>query len=169
MGRNTSQENQMNQERYEKTFAINSDIKDHLPFFVELCVTHNIQTVIELGVRGGVSTAAWLWGLEQTGGHLYSVDIDPAPYEADNWTFIQGDDLLIADQLPAEADIIFVDTSHTYEQTKAEIDLYLPRVKKFMLFHDTDVPEFGVRPALDEKTPGWVERPGSNGLGIVTI
>ena len=159
----------MNETRYNETLNRGSDIQDHLPYFVHLCVTHNIQTVIELGVRGGVSTAAWLWGLEQTGGHLYSVDIDPAPYEADNWTFIQGDDLLIADQLPAEADIIFVDTSHTYEQTKAEIDLYLPRVKKFMLFHDTEVAEFGVRAALDEKVPGWQEHTGSNGLGIVTI
>ena len=159
----------MNQDRYEQTAANNSDIKDHLPYFVELCTIHNIQTVIELGVRGGVSTAAWLWGLEQTGGHLYSVDIDPAPYQADNWTFIQGDDLLIADQLPDKADIIFVDTSHTYEQTKAEIELYLPRTQKFMLFHDTAVAEFGVRAALDELCPGWTERPTSNGLGIVTI
>jgi predicted O-methyltransferase YrrM len=159
----------MSQSRYDETRTRSSDIQDHLPYFVDLCITHNIQTVIELGVRGGISTAAWLWGLEQTGGHLYSVDIDPAPYEADNWTFIQGDDLIIADQLPDEADVIFVDTSHTYEQTKAEIELYLPRTRKFMLFHDTDVAEFGVRRALDELCLGWTERPGSNGLGVVTI
>ena len=155
------------EERYNHFFNGWSDINGHLPYFVELIESNGFTTVIELGVRSGVSSSAFLYGLSKTGGHLWSVDIDPQPYTADDWTFIQGDDLEVSDLLPTEADIVFVDTSHTFEQTCAEIDLYLPRAKHYMLFHDTDAgPEYGVRPALDLKLPGWENRPESNGLGV---
>lgn len=154
---------------YDRFRAQGSDIQGHLPFLVDLVESNGYTTVIELGVRSGVSSAAWLYGLSKTGGHLWSVDIDPRPYDCDGWTFIQGDDLdpSVYTQLPDEADIVFVDTSHTFDQTCAEIDLYLSRAKHWMLFHDTDAgPDFGVRPALDHKLPGWENRPGSNGLGM---
>lgn len=85
------------------------------------------HTIVELGVRGGVSTWALLDGLPADG-HLWSVDIidcvvPPRVSGDERWTFIIGDDLdpsTIA-QLPASADLVFIDTSHEYAHTCAEL------------------------------------------------
>lgn len=155
-----------------------SDILDHLPRFVDLVRTHEYTKVIELGVREGVSTVAWLEGLRGTGGHLWSVDIDFAPFEVENgWTFIRGDDRSedVLNALPDAVDVVFVDTSHEYDHTATEIALYSPRIRTggCMVFHDTEVENFGVKPAIEE----WVEREGlrvdwyedSYGLGVVWL
>ena len=66
-------------DQYEEACSTPSDIVEHLPYFVTLCQELRAKKVIELGTRGGVSTIAWLYGLELTAGHLWSVDIQPAP------------------------------------------------------------------------------------------
>jgi predicted O-methyltransferase YrrM/GT2 family glycosyltransferase len=125
-----------------------TDISEHLPTFLELVLKSEAQTVIELGVRTGVSTIAWLYGLSFTGGHLYSVDIDPAPagINHENWHFIRGDDLdpRTLEQLPDNADIVFIDTDHRYELTQAEIKEYSQRVVPggYVVFHDINVKQF---------------------------
>ena len=133
------------QGEYERLCVTPSDIYLHLPRLVELVTRTNAQHVIELGTRTGVSTIAWLYGLEQTGGRLTSIDIDAKPAIDDHpaWTFIQGDDLdpAIVSKLD-RADIVFIDTSHLYEQTVHELNLYRWLVKPggLMVLHDTELP-----------------------------
>lgn len=165
-----------------------SDINEHLPTFVDLCVSLNAKTVIELGTRGGVSTIAWLYGLELTDGHLWSVDVDPKPaLDHERWTFIQGSDLdpSTLERLPKQADIVFVDTSHDYQQTKAELNVYKWRVRPGgrIVLHDTalphpegwtrDQPKFPVGVAVDEfcKEERFKVRYWQNcfGLGVIHI
>ena len=161
-----------------------SDISSHLPRFVQLVEDLDATHVIELGTRTGVSTIAWLYALEGRG-RLTSVDIDPRPEigEYDHWTFIQGDDLQVVDRLdPAE--IVFIDTSHLYVHTVAELDAYLPLVKPGgrIVLHDTQLrrpggspprPLFPVRTAVVEFVTkhgfDWVEHVDCWGLAIVTI
>lgn len=168
-----------------------SDINEHLETLHDLAVKLDAKTVIELGVRGGRSTIAWLVALHtRTGGRLWAVDVDPAPPALaahPAMTFTQGHDLdpFVLAQLPADGvDIVFVDTSHEYEQAKAEIQAYAPRVRPggAMVFHDVAVevhehhgpgsqPPFPVRKAVEE----WAERDGlavdwyghNNGLAVV--
>ena len=164
-----------------------SDIVDHLPRFVAMVLDTNAQHVIELGTRTGVSTVAWLHGLEQTGGHLTSVDIDPAPAigEHAQWTFIQGDDCdpaVFGTLRPA--DIVFIDTSHLYDHTLKELHLYRWLVKPggFLVLHDTMLehpigapmkPRFPVRTAIEEfcetQKVEWVEHRDSWGLGVISL
>jgi len=173
---------------YEEACRTPSDIYEHLPTFVDLCTTLNATTVIELGTRGGVSTIAWLHGLELTDGHLWSVDIDPQPeLEHERWTFVQGDDLALSTlaQLPEEADIVFIDTSHMYQHTRAELNVYKWRVRPGgrIVLHDTALqrpegwtrrqPEFPVRTAVDEfcrdeqlEVKFW---PNCWGLAVISI
>ncbi len=170
---------------YLKACGTPSDIYEHLPVFVETCVEMEARTVIELGTRGGVSTIAWLYGLEQTDGHLWSVDIDPAPkFEHDRWTFLHGNDLTpgIFGQLPT-ADIVFIDTSHMYVQTLAELNLYRWKVRPggIILLHDTELarpegigrnePSFPVRRAVEEfchdEGLTFTNRPNCFGLGRI--
>lgn len=129
---------------YAERCATPSDVYLHLPRFHELVVSMGAQHVIELGTRTGVSTVAFLYALEQTGGRLTSVDIDEQPNIGcwPHWTFVQSDDLapdLFAALEPA--DIVFIDTSHHYDQTVAELNLYQWGVKPggVILLHDTEL------------------------------
>ncbi len=172
---------------YERLCTVPSDIVGHLPRFAELVVKLDAQHVIELGTRSGVSTVAWLYGLQATGGRLTSIDLDPGPdLDAENWTFVQGDDL--DPQIVAgldQADIVFIDTSHHFEQTVAELGVYrhLVRPGGVICCHDTMLerppgsspvgPRFPVRRAVEEFVGDegfeWVEYPESYGLGVITI
>lgn len=171
---------------YHRLCTVPSDIYLHLPYFVASVQELNAQHVIELGTRSGVSTVAWLHGLEQTGGRLTSIDLDPGPdLDAEQWTFIQGDDLdpRIVAELD-EADIVFIDTSHHYRQTLAELNVYrhLVRPGGRMLLHDTRLPRpegapphpvFPVLRAVQEFTTTeclvWSENPECWGLATIHV
>jgi predicted O-methyltransferase YrrM len=170
---------------YERRCVEPSDIFAHLPrLYVE--ASRPGVTVIELGVRSGNSTAAFLLAAEENEGHVWSVDIHPprVPWHGhDRWTFLQGDDLWLTSELP-DADVVFIDTSHLYDQTQSELELYVPKVRPggVVLLHDTELeqpdgappfPRFPVRVAVDEYcqenglTVEYV--PGCNGLGVIRI
>lgn len=173
--------------RYHEACRTPSDINEHLPTMVALCRELQASKVIELGTRGGVSTIAWLYGLEETDGHLWSVDIDPAPdLEHDRWTFLQGDDLdpAIVRQLPDSADICFIDTEHSFEQTLSELNVYRWKVRPggALVLHDTELmhpfglrgqPPFPVKKAVEEfchdEGLTWKNYPTNNGLGVVRL
>lgn len=173
-------------ERYEQASTTQSDIWLHLPRIVDLVAAVNAQHVIELGTRTGVSTIAWLHGLEKTGGRLTSVDIDPKPPigEHDRWEFIQGDDTdpdVIAQLAPA--DIVFIDTSHHYQHTVTELNIYRWLLKPggLIVCHDTELPAPDGAPAGDPVFPvkkaiqrfvrengfDWFNYPDCWGLGII--
>lgn len=174
-------------DEYQLLCSTKSDIYEHLPRLAELCVVLDAQHVIELGCRTGVSTVAWLYGLEQTGGRLTSVDIDPAPPLAEwpHWRFVQGDDCdpAVVAQLDT-ADIVFIDTSHRYEHTLAELHIYrhLVRPGGRIVLHDTELewplgvpsrPRFPVRAAVEEfcesERFGWSNNPRCWGLGEIEV
>lgn len=164
-----------------------SDIHAHLGYMRDLVVELGALVVIELGVRAANSTVAWLAGLEATGGYLWSVDVAAAmtAIDHDRWTFVQGDDMhpaVMAD-LPPKADILFIDTSHQYQHTLAELRLYGPLVRAGgrIVLHDTELahpdgdpdPEpYPVRRAIEdwcaETGHEWEERTGCWGLGVIS-
>jgi len=158
-------------ETYWRRCLADTDIKFHLPRL--FAASEGI--VLELGVRHGNSTAALLAGIEQRSGHLYSVDINDcsAVIDSEFWTFIQADSLdyeTISQQIQGPINVLFIDTDHTYERTKAELELWGNITEGHIFLHDTD--SFGgVREAMIEyclvnKKMFWLI-PGSNGLGII--
>ena len=168
-------------EEYRARCAEDSDIALHLPFLYE---SAQGSTVIELGVRTGNSTAAFL----AAGAEVWSVDTQMAsvPHEwhgNPRWHFLLGNDLSpeILAGLPATADIVFIDTAHTYEHTLAELRAYAPRARALVLLHDTQwaggidtgTPTGEVARALDgycvEAGLSWENRPGSYGLGVIRV
>ena len=174
-------------ELYEKARTTPSDFYEHVPFVAGLVTRLRAKTVIELGTRTGVSTAGWLFGLAQTGGHLWSVDLDPEPDLGitAGWTFIQGDDLSseVFGRLP-DADIVFIDTSHEYRHTLAELHLYRWKVRPggLMVLHDTELPRplgtprlprFPVKTAIEQfchdEGLSWSNRPNNFGLGVIEV
>lgn len=188
--------------QYRAELQRRSDIYQHLATLKKLVETTAKRTkapvtVIELGVRSGVSTVAWLAGLEETRakGRVWAVDVKEAPQKIRDHqlvTFVQGEDTdpAVLAKLPSHADIVFVDSDHTYELTQAEIETYAPRVKPggSLVFHDTALPRFPhhkseqplfpVRTAVTEWTEAMSaegrehkvdERTVNNGLMIVTL
>lgn len=155
--------------RYEALCQSSVDMRVHMPTFVNAVKELNATTVIELGVRYGHSTIAWLYGLKNQG-HLWSVDCSfPVPADVnsrspldsvnlldpqgplgvqDHWTFILGYDTWdsVLGVLPKkDVDIIFIDTNHVYEETLVELELYYPRVRAGgrMYLHDTNIETTG--------------------------
>ena len=174
------------------SWAAGSDIGLHLPYLHQRAETAKVA--VELGVRSGCSTAALLAGLYDSGGHLWSVDIDPPGPPGneflglDRWTFIQGDDMdaKVIEQIPDELDLLFIDSSHRYTHTLAELKTYGHRVTTggVILLHDTELEVapgsvqeedrgFPVRRAVQDwcrsrfLTPEW--REGCYGLGVIEI
>jgi predicted O-methyltransferase YrrM len=172
---------------YRDRCARPSDINEHLPRLVDICVEVDAERIVELGVRTGVSTVAWLYALEATAGHLWSVDITSRPqgFWSNRWTFVQGDDTAptTLERLPDSTDIVFIDTSHQYEHTLRELEIYSRRVRgggKIVL-HDTEVKQpdgtldddYPVRRAIETFCGAndwrWVNDPKNNGLGVIQV
>lgn len=165
--------------RYTELCNEPSDINEHLPTFVEAVEELDATKVIELGVRYGVSTIAWLYALENRG-HLWACDCSfpvPAPGSPVNnldpqgplgvrphWNFILGNSQsdVLRFMLPDNVDIVFIDTNHVYEETLLELEMYYPKVRPGgrIFLHDTAIevtgnattpqPPFPVKTAITE-------------------
>lgn len=102
-------------------------------------------TIVEFGVRGGVSTWALLDGLPD-GGRLVSVDIDPdvpdkVPARVSDdprWQLVLADDREpdIQRLLPERAELVFIDTSHEYHHTIRELEIAQQLYARVIALHD---------------------------------
>lgn len=110
------------------------------------------RTVVEFGVRGGVSTWALLDGLPRDG-RLVAVDTDPdVRFMAPPWvlgdprlTLVIGDDRKV--RLPKSADLVLIDTTHEREQTAAELRIAARLRPARIACHDWNAA--GVREAVE--------------------
>jgi cephalosporin hydroxylase len=166
-----------------------SDIAPHFSRMMRLVADHDVRTVVELGVREGHSTAAWLSFLPADG-QVYGVDLVWLLPPRARLNPIVGDDLdpAVVAQVPERIDLLFVDSSHDYEHTRAELALYGPRVRPggLVVLHDTanEHPEefepaigpqdaFPVRRAMveyaEERSYTYDDDPCSYGLGVIYV
>ena len=167
-----------------------SDIQDCLERLYDAAVSYPQVSILELGVRWGTSTSMFLAAAEQAGGHLWSVDLAMTPelemvagrwHATRRWTLTLGDDMAIDPPISA-CDVLFIDTSHAYEHTLAELRKYVPLVKPggVVYLHDTKLeapeaagpqPPFPVARALDafcaETGRHWMELGAQYGLGKI--
>ncbi len=146
----SSELNELN-EVVERSLA-RTDISDQLvTLFVE-SLSIRPKLIVELGVRGGESTFVLERVARLCSSKLISVDIedchDASSYE--DWVFVQKDDIEFANEFESwckkhgiepRIDILFIDTSHVFEQTLQEIKSWFPfmssRSKVFL--HDTNL------------------------------
>jgi len=136
-----------------------SDINEHLETLSQYASKCNHVT--ELGVRGIVSTWAFLKGRPKTiisydlkhpnecGGNLEEV-IKAAEDASINFSFIIGDSTKI---IIENTDLLFIDTWHTYDQLNKELNLHENKVNKYIILHDTTLYEIIDEPF--ERTNSW--------------
>ncbi len=130
-----------------------SDIAYHMPFLEECASRAGI--IVEIGVgHGNGSTRAFARGLTRSRKpdrlHIL-VDIDPErpqekPQYYDYWKVVTGASEDIKTRIAVEdildhryPDIIFIDTVHTYEQMKPEMEIWMriASPQTLWLYHDT--------------------------------
>ena len=82
-----------------------SDISDHLTTLFSETIKINPSLIVELGVRSGQSTRAFISASKYTHSKILSVDLDSCEdvqlqfKQNQNWHFIQSDDLMLAQKL----------------------------------------------------------------------
>lgn len=164
-----------------------NDVYDHMPRF--RAAAHG--DIMEIGVRTGMSTFSFLAGLEENGGHLYSVDIDDLSHgqrqgfllgdvlSHPQWTFINADSVKEVERvkasIPAELDLLFIDGCHLYDWVFSDLINYAPMAQVIMM-HDTAAYQWTDIPrALADymKTPNCRHKnvfyyTDSHGLGVLS-
>lgn len=163
-----------------------SDINEHLPTLKEY--TEQCNHVTEFGVRWVVSTYAFMAGRPRV---IRSYDLEAienfgidsdylkflAYHNGIDFNFSVGNTLELDIE---QTDLLFIDTLHTYNQLKQELDIHNSKVNKFIILHDTETfgtigenNEVGLWPAVEEflnENPNWVlhrRYTNNNGLTIL--
>jgi len=154
-----------------------TDIHEHLPTLA--AISEECSHITEMGVRDGVSTWAFMEGLQKTHGKLVSIDLNYPPEPnlkviqevckeiGVDFEFKQGDSRKINIE---PTDMLFIDTEHTYEHLMAELDKQEVKAKKYIVLHDTESVK-SMWPAVGKLiTWGWkikAHYPNNNGLTIL--
>ena len=153
---------------------LQTDISQHLPILAEYA--SKVGMVVELGVRGGVSSLAFLRGLTRSAASARSLvgnDIVACGYEqleplgaalGIRVSFVRGDAATI--DLPSR-DLTFFDTWHVYAQLRRELRHHAPRTRRYLLLHDVIVD--GIEG--ESMRSGWdvAEQAGRSGFDEVDI
>ena len=160
-----------------------TDINEHLPVLKELADKCN--SVTEFGTRDGQSTRAFLaskvpvikaydLSLDANVQHLF----DYAKNSGRDVTYAQADVLKLEID---NADLLFIDTWHTYEQLRQELIIHGNKANKYLAFHDThtygtkdeDCNKMGLLPAilefLSENTHWKIKLHKTNNNGLTVL
>lgn len=127
-----------------------SDINEHLPTLYKYA--SECESVIELGVRGVISTYAFVYGLLNNNSPQKKIlmnDILPCNINellqlTNNlkidvkYEWINDLDLKIEENY----DLTFIDTWHVYGQLKRELEKYSKVTNKYIIMHDTTVDDY---------------------------
>lgn len=129
-----------------------TDISSHLERLYETAIEVSPNVIVELGVRTGASTFALGRAAETVGAYLISVDIEDCSSVSDyeRWIFVQADDVELgngfrswaqSNGLPQSVDVLFIDTSHLLNHTRAELAAWRPHLSSrgVMMLHDTNL------------------------------
>jgi len=141
----------------------------HALTYVEACKLVKPATILELGVGGdsAISTGVFLSAIEgKKGAYMLSIDRNPLEttwirYKDYNfWEFRQADSVTVLQELCQQNrrfDMIFIDTIHTYEHTKKEME-FSCLMTDYMLMDDAmeTKQDGGVKKAIEE----WMDKFG---------
>lgn len=138
-----------------------SDIQYHLPLLQFIAATcQPNKCIVELGMRHGLSTAFLLaGGLKAELVISYELHIDEKMHlfflaNHNNFVIRQHDSRIMhptdARRVGRWVDILFVDTLHTYEQVRDELNTWKASVNKYIAFHDTYTFK-AINQAIDEQ------------------
>jgi cephalosporin hydroxylase len=151
-----------------------SDINEHLELIFAEALLSRPHVIVELGVRGGLSTFVFERVANLCEVSIISADIEDCSKTSSHPRryFFHGDDVQFAHyfqsfcrerNIPPVVDLLFIDTSHYYEHTVLEIAAWFPLLssRAKVIFHDTNMKLVGPR------KDGCVELSWDNKRGVV--
>lgn len=135
-------------------------------FLIEMVTTHAPETMVEVGVASGVSSAVLLYALDRLpdipdGRRLYSCDIHPVcyfdaahatgeavatmyPHSRAQWTLDTNSDTrrLSQSMAPGSVDLVFIDANHYHPWPLLDLlhMTVLLRPGAWVILHDTNLP-----------------------------
>lgn len=131
---------------FEQLILTPSDINEHLPTLYRY--GRKCSHITEFGIRGGASTYAFmeakpekvigydiLWWEEMRDLLKYSIGKTDLQFQIKS-TLSPGLQI-------EQTDLLFIDTLHTYNQLKQELEQHHSKVNKYIIFHD--VVTFGLK------------------------
>jgi hypothetical protein len=135
------------QKKYFNLITTPSDINEHLPTLFSYAM--QCESIIELGVRGCVSSWALVYGLLNNNSNrkqillsdLAECDITELLQYTTN-TNVRIEYIWINDldlQIMSNVDLTFIDTWHVYGQLKRELNKFSKCTNKYIIMHDTTV------------------------------
>lgn len=143
-------------EKYEQAISKTVDINEHMPTLRSYAA--DCDGILELGVRGCISSWAFLTGLLEGPGpnrRLFMNDVEECNI-ADlvntvttlnlpcHISFEWTSDLNLRFPEGTRFDMVFIDTWHVYGQLKRELERFHSIANKYIVLHDTEVDgEFG--------------------------
>ena len=137
-------------DKYYYLCATPSDINEHLPILYKYA--SQCESVIELGVRGCVSSWAFVNGLLNNNKEKRKIlfnDINPCDIQEllnitkglniiTDYQWVNDLELIINENY----DITFIDTWHIYGHLKRELEKFSKVTNKYIIMHDTTVDAF---------------------------
>ena len=132
--------------KYDYLCETTSDINEHLPTIYQYAT--DCESIIELGVRGCISSWALSYGLINNNKHKKKLLLnDISPCKIDELllftkNFIDIDYKWINDlelDITEWVDLVFIDTWHVYGQLKRELDKFSKITNKYIIMHDTEI------------------------------
>jgi len=135
------------EQKYKMLCMIPSDINEHLPTLYKYSM--DCESVIELGVRGCVSSWAFIYGLLKNNKPTKKIllnDIDKCDI-SELLSHTQNMGVTIDYQwkndleldITTNVDMVFIDTWHVYGQLKRELNKFSKITNKYIIMHDTIV------------------------------
>ena len=135
--------------RYNRLCKQESDINEHLPTLYKYA--SQCESIIELGVRGVVSSYAFVYGLLNNNSSNKKIllnDIEQCNISRllqltnhlkidIKYEWINDLDLEIKENY----DLTFIDTWHVYGQLKRELEKFSKVTNKYIIMHDTTIDE----------------------------
>lgn len=172
---------------YNNYYHTPSDLHEHMPILYGLAL-ESIH-IVEFGVGFGKSTRAFLYALTQTLGTLNSYDIILHDGVQELFDEANKDGLAAIFHLQStlecvigdKVDLLFIDSHHTFAQVKGELNLHGDKIKKYIVFHDTqlygisgqDHGSVGIMPAINEwmdNHPQWkIKQEYYNNNGLLVL
>lgn len=174
------------EEKYNSLVNTPSDINEHLPTLMEYA--SHCNHVTELGVRSVVSTYALMMGKPNV---LKSYDMNPVEIHGVDINEVYNlakdsnvdFEFILADVLKTtieETDFLFIDTYHSYDQLRRELQLHANKSRMYMGFHDTttfaEIGEggekglwFAIQEFLDENKDWTIEKRYENNNGLTIL
>lgn len=127
-------------------FHLPGSFNRHVPLVYTIAVGLKAQRVLDLGL--GFSTRALRTAMERTGGVCYSCDSARErfkhlyAYEDQHWKLSLNPSEVFLNRIEGPLDFVVHDAAHDYKQVRRDLELLLPKMRRFGIIavHDTQYP-----------------------------